>query len=1479
MLRRSTKRNLRKNRGPKSSNCIEPRNCIEPLESRVLLSTITWINSSGGSWNTASNWSGGVTPGSGDDVVINQPGNISITISASTAAHSLQLTGDTLVVSAGTLSLGADSAVNSGATLSETGGNVSVTGSLINTGTISIAPPSQLTISGTFTQNGTLSMAPGALISGVGQNLLGNPDFESPAVGNSTTTNPNNWGNWGTSVANKQFAFTGAQSLVESNGNSGVNQSFSVTPGISYILSAYAMTPSTNKLTGPQGAFLNLFFFDASGNQLSASTGITALNANSAAGGPLTGSVGGQGWNFFSVSAVAPSNAVRATVALQAGPYTGISGTGGGLVYWDNAQFGPQAHTSAVVSAAGVTNNGSITIGAGDTINSSGTFAQTSTGILNTQLGGPAASLLYGSVTATGAATLGGILNATLTNGYSPSVNDGFHILTYQGETGTFAGYGLPTGGSYKFVGAVGPMDTGIGAIPLAPSATVSVGTVLGSAPPAVVGVNLAWWDSKLTTTQTQQMVTAAGLNMFRFPGGSSSDDYHFNVSANFGDGIANTIPQFAQFIQAVGGTGLVTTDYGSGSPQEAEAELAYLLGSPTDTTSIGTGIEWNDSANQWQNVNWQTVGYWASLRAATPLATDDGLNFLRINHAAIFLNVTYWEIGNEEYGSWEVDHHGTSGPGGVSTGAQHDPATYAKFALAFANFVAADQANFPILRIGIDSGDPTGAGDNNWTRNVITQGAAIGFVPGFISDHSYMQGPGSESDSFLLNNTVSNPASTLDWSVRYADYKAMLTTIDGSAAAANTLVMATEYNSNYGVEGKQMVSIVNGLFVADSIGSLLDSGYQAGLFWDLRNGWTTSGNNSPTLYGWRQGGDEGILGDPNNTSIAPSTGPYVPYPNYFAEQLASKIAQSGGKVLSVTSSYNEMAVYSVLEPNGHLDLMVINKNPDADIAEQFNISGFNASGQGAQVWRYGEAEDFAQSQTTTGAASLTNFTTNLTISGGNFSYLFPAYSMTVIDLAPALTVATAAAATPNPVTGTSTALSALGAENGTDAGLTYTWSTISAPGGVAAPVFSSNGTNSSKNTAATLFGVGNYTFLVTITDSSSNGVTSSVNVTVNQTLSSIVVSPGTVTMNQSGSQQFSATALDQFAKPMSSQPAFTWSLQGGSAGGITAGGLYSATAGVSGTAIVIATSGAVQGTAAIVDSAAVSSYTWQNAAIGAGGFVDGIFYSPNQPNVIYARTDIGGLYKTTNDGASWQQLLDFVGSSTGTSGNGTQMQEIGVLSFAIDPENPNNLYAMAGEYSGTNGAVFYSTNGGQTWGQTNLSFYVGGNSNGRATGERIALEPYDRNLYINGNNANGPWESTNSGHSFTQVTTFPSAGNSGINFVYFNPYGGTANSPTQNIFVGVNSTVAGTNLYRTTNGGTSWTEITGTGSAPNAWMPNRAALASDGNLYVAYSNGLAPNSSLTNGGVFRFNITSGVWTNIPTDVPQVTTGPRDQFG
>jgi hypothetical protein len=238
------------------------------------------------------------------------------------------------------------------------------------------------------------------------------------------------------------------------------------------------------------------------------------------------------------------------------------------------------------------------------------------------------------------------------------------------------------------------------------------------------------------------------------------------------------------------------------------------------------------------------------------------------------------------------------------------------------------------------------------------------------------------------------------DWTTRNATYRSLLTQTLGSTNAAGVQVMATEYNSVYTNPGKQSTSLVNGLFVADFIGSLLQSGYIAGLVWNLRNGYLTNDNNNPALYGWRQLGDYGLLGDPNTTD-PPFTGPYIPYPTYFAEQLASKMVTNGGQIVSATSSYGEVSSYAVLEPNGHLDLMIINKNPDAAVTEQFNLQGFASSGQ-AQFWQYGQVQNNSQSQSPTGASSLASFSGTVNLNNGNFTYAFPAYSMTVIDLTPA---------------------------------------------------------------------------------------------------------------------------------------------------------------------------------------------------------------------------------------------------------------------------------------------------------------------------------------------------------------------------------------------------------------------------------------------------------------------------------------------
>ena len=89
---------------------------------------------------------------------------------------------------------------------------------------------------------------------------------------------------------------------------------------------------------------------------------------------------------------------------------------------------------------------------------------------------------------------------------------------------------------------------------------------------------------------------------------------------------------------------------------------------------------------------------------------------------------------------------------------------------------------------------------------------------------------------------------------------------------------------------------------------------------------------------------------------------------------------------------------------------------------------------------------------------------------------------------------------------------------------LTYTWATTGTP--PAAVSFSANGSNAAKNTTATFSKAGSYTFQVTITDAGGLTATSSVTVTVNQTLTSIAVTPATPALASHATQQFTAAGL-----------------------------------------------------------------------------------------------------------------------------------------------------------------------------------------------------------------------------------------------------------------------------------------------------------------------------------------------------------------
>jgi hypothetical protein len=178
-------------------------------------------------------------------------------------------------------------------------------------------------------------------------------------------------------------------------------------------------------------------------------------------------------------------------------------------------------------------------------------------------------------------------------------------------------------------------------------------------------------------------------------------------------------------------------------------------------------------------------------------------------------------------------------------------------------------------------------------------------------------------------------------------------------------------------------------------------------------------------------------------------------------------------------------------------------------------------------------------------------------------------------------TVATAAhvvSSTPTTVT-----LNVIGADDGGASNLTYTWTAT----GAAAVTFSANGTNAAQSVTATFAQAGSYTFHVTIKDAGGLSTSASdpgtiVTVVVNQVLTSLAVTPATVSLVPGGTQQFSAAGKDQFGGSMT--PAVTWTVTGG--GSVSSTGLYTSPASGPSTATVTATSGSVTASATVTVTA-----------------------------------------------------------------------------------------------------------------------------------------------------------------------------------------------------------------------------------------------------------------------------------------------------
>jgi hypothetical protein len=278
----------------------------------------------------------------------------------------------------------------------------------------------------------------------------------------------------------------------------------------------------------------------------------------------------------------------------------------------------------------------------------------------------------------------------------------------------------------------------------------------------------------------------------------------------------------------------------------------------------------------------------------------------------------------------------------------------------------------------------------------------------------------------------------------------------------------------------------------------------------------------------------------------------------------------------------------------------------------------------------------------------------------------------------------------------------------------------------------------------------------------------------------------------------------------------------------------------------------------------AAAAYTWDNVAIGGGGFVSAVIPSKTQ-GIVYARTDVGGAYRWDNTNARWVPLLDWVAED--------QIGYLGVDSLAVDPKNAANVYMHVGisYFNGGKSAILRSTDYGATFSITDVTsqFKAHGNGMGRQNGERLVVDPGSSNVLYIGTRWNGLFKSTNSGASWSQVTSLnvtTTPNDNGISVVMADPSsvsGGVA----QRLFVGVSRYGSvGANFYRSDNAGASFSAVSG---SPSGLMPQRATFDGAGNLYLTYANGAGPHGNqsgtepMDSGQIWKYTISNGAWTNV----------------
>jgi hypothetical protein len=273
--------------------------------------------------------------------------------------------------------------------------------------------------------------------------------------------------------------------------------------------------------------------------------------------------------------------------------------------------------------------------------------------------------------------------------------------------------------------------------------------------------------------------------------------------------------------------------------------------------------------------------------------------------------------------------------------------------------------------------------------------------LPDFLIDHSYEGGDGDTANLLWSSTHWQTDARNLRMMLN--DYLAYYL---GTNATTNIELCVTEYGPG---NDQQSLSLVGGLFEADTIGAVLQSEFKALLRWDLHNGPSGLGETDNAVYGWRTDSSGQLMNDGGvvNGAVVPPA-PNC-YPSFYCIKLMQYFARGGDTVITATNDYTLLGTYAVCHTNGNLTILVINKSSCSNLTAEINLTGY-APSSNATLYSYGIPQDQAAR---TGMGSLDIAQTNISGVSTNFSYTFPPYSANVLVLAPAEPILVVPAAKP----------------------------------------------------------------------------------------------------------------------------------------------------------------------------------------------------------------------------------------------------------------------------------------------------------------------------------------------------------------------------------------------------------------------------------------------------------------------------------